>query len=383
MSLRVLSISTLFPSPARPGFGRFVARQFDALAERGDVELTVISPIAKPLRGGKLSTDQSRRYPVHYLPFGTIPLIGAGFNPALIRDTALPLVRSLHETAPFDLVDAQFFFPDGPAAGLIAGELGLPLSIKARGSDINYWGFRSGPALQMLAAAKHAKALLAVSTALKTEMSRQGLELGKTSVHYTGLDHGLFRPRPRIEARRELNELVRFDDAPLLVSVGNLIPLKRHSLTIEALALLPDARLVIVGIGPEDARLRKLAAKLGVSDRVVMAGSLPPNTIATLLSAANVLVHTSKSEGLANVWLEALACGTPIVATDVGGAQEVVSTDTAGRLVEPLPDAVAEGIRELLLHPLLQSEVAANAQKFSWQTNAAELSAHYHRIAGR
>jgi glycosyltransferase involved in cell wall biosynthesis len=381
--LRVLSISTLFPSPARTGFGRFVAKQFDALAERGDVELTVISPIAKPLRGGKPTTDQSRRYPVHYLPFGTIPLIGAGFNPALIRDAALPLIRSLHKTAPFDLIDAQFFFPDGPAAGLIAGEFGLPLSIKARGSDINYWGLRNSPARYMLAAAKHAKSLLAVSEALKAEMARQGLELGKTAVHYTGLDHGLFHPRPRTEARKELAELVQFDDPPLLVSVGNLIPLKRHNLAIEALALLPEARLVIAGIGPEDARLRRLAAKLGVSDRVVMAGSLSPNRIATLLSAANVLVHTSKNEGLANVWLEALACGTPVVATDVGGAQEVVNADTAGRLVEPWPVAVAAGIRELLLNPLSQSEVAANAQKFSWEANAAELSAHYHRIAGR
>lgn len=383
MTLRVLSISTLFPRPDNPGFGRFVARQFDALAERGDVDLTVINPIAQPFRGGKPALDQSRRYPVHHLPFGSIPLIGAWLNPSLIRDAALPLVRELHEVQPFDLVDAQFFFPDGPAAGLIAGELGLPLTIKARGSDINYWGWRTASARQMQAAARHAKALLAVSEALREQMSFRDLELGKTVVHYTGLDHALFKPMPRTEARANIGDIVPADGRPLLVTVGNLVPVKRQTLAIEAFAQLPNARLVIAGQGPEQARLRGLSAQLGIADRVVMPGALPPERLATLLSAADVLVHTSRNEGLANVWIEALACGTPVVTTAVGGAAEVVRTVTAGRLVEASPDSVASAIREILANPPSQAEVAANAARFSWENNAAELVAHWQRLAGK
>ena len=380
--LQILSISSLFPRPDKPGFGRFVERQFNALAARGDVDLTVISPIGKRFVGGKASLDSSRAYPVYYQPFGSIPLIGAAFNPAFMADAVTPLARQLHDKNPFDLVDAQFFFPDGPAAGLLAGRLDLPLTIKARGSDINYWGYRRSAIGQMQAAARHAKALLAVSDALKAEMSFFGLELGKTAVHYTGLDHGLYRPHPRAEARAAVADLIPSDSKPLLVSIGNLIPLKRQGLAIRALVLLPDMRLAIVGQGPDAAKLGKLAAKLGVADRVTLTGALPPGRIAVLLSSADALLHTSKNEGLANVWIEALACGTPLVITDVGGAREVVQSPTAGRLVERTTDAIAAAVRELLATPPSQAEVAAHAARFSWEANAAQLAEHYRLVAG-
>lgn len=379
MTLRVLSLSTLFPRPDKPGFGRFVARQFDALVERGDVDLTVVSPIAQPLRGGAPTIDRTRAYPVHYVPFASVPLLGARWNPALIARAVLPLIRRLHAEAPFDLIDAQFFYPDGPAAARIAATLDLPLTIKARGSDIHYWGERPFARHQMLSAAWQSKGQLVVSGALRNDMAALGMSADKIAVHYTGLDHGLFHPRERSAARAGLNLPA---DAPLLASAGNLIPLKGHALAIEALAEIPTARLAIAGTGPEADRLKALAARIGLAERVHLLGALGPEDIAQLLAAADAMVLPSENEGLANVWIEALACGTPLVITDVGGAREVVTSPSAGRLVARNPAAIAAGVHEVLAAAYPQAEVAAHAARFCWEANAAQLAEHYRLVAG-
>lgn len=391
--LRVLSLSTLFPSAARPGFGLFVARQAQALAARGDVELAVIHPIAlapQPFDRFINSADE-RALPamaqdwgveVHYPRFRTLPRFGVRWNPALIARTVLPLARRLHAERPFAVVDAQFFYPDGPAAARVAEALGLPLSIKARGSDIHLWGARPFARKQMLAAARQAGGLLAVSDALRADMIALGMPAEKIAVHYTGLNGALFHAVPRAEARARLGEWGA-GDGPLLASVGNLIPLKGQHLVIQALAQLPDARLVIAGKGPEEQNLRDQAAGMGLAERVIVAGSVAPERIALLLSAADAMVLPSEREGLANAWVEALACGAPLVITDVGGAREVVCSHDAGRIVDRTPPAIAAGIRDLLANPPTKAAVAAQASRFSWDANAAQLATHFHRLAGK
>ncbi len=376
----MLSLSTLFPRADQPGFGRFVERQFAALAERGDIDLTVISPIARPLLAGTVHCDETRGYPVHYLPFATIPRYGGRWNPALIARAALPLVRKLHTAAPFDLIDAQFFYPDGPAAARIAAELGLPLSIKARGSDIHYWGAQGYALKAMLAAADAAGGLLAVSEALKADMAALGMPSAKIAVHYTGLDHTRFFQRPQQHGRDAIAAIMLAPrDGPLLITPGNLIPLKGQALVIEALAELPDVRLLIAGSGPDLGRLKARAGQLGLGERFHFA-TLNPAQMALALSAADALVLPSEREGLANVWIEALACGTPLVITDVGGAREVVTSPAAGRLVERNPKAIAEAVRELLADPPARGIVAAHAERFSWEANAAQLAEHYRKL---
>ena len=391
--LRVLSISTLFPNAARPGFGLFVARQTQALARRGDVTMLVINPIAiapppfdrfinSPEELALPSSTRDWGVEVQYPRFITIPRFGVRWNPARIASALLPLARRRHAEYPFDAVDAQFFYPDGPAAARIARALDLPLSIKARGSDIHLWGGKTFAREQMLTAARQADGLLAVSEALRQDMIALGMPAEKIAVHYTGLDTELFHPRPRAQARERLSDLVPAD-GPLIVSAGNLIPLKGQHLVIEALGALPDTRLVLAGQGPEDAALRAQASRLGLADRIVFAGNLQPSRLADLLSAADVMALPSEREGLANVWVEALACGTPLVITDVGGAREVVRQPAAGRIVERSAQAIAQAIGDILAAPPSQSDVAAEAARFSWSTNAAELAAHFARIAAR
>lgn len=392
--LRVLSISTLFPSPVRPGFGLFVARQADAVALRDDIDLTVVNPIAAlPWPLSRLSQsavpafDDTRGYPVHHIGFATIPRFGARWNPALIARAVRPLVRRLQAERPFDVVDAQFFYPDGPAAARIAADLGLPLSIKARGSDIHYWGSVPYARRQIESAAEQAARILAVSGALKADMAALGMTADKIAVHYTGLDHATFYPRDKAAARAQL---AGFDNiaAPvpanmrLVVSTGNLIPLKGQALVIRVLAELPDTRLLLAGSGPDLAELRSLAADLGLADRVHF-GQLSPVQLATALASADAMALPSAREGMANAWIEALACGTPLVITDVGGAREVVRSAAAGRLVARNPEAIAQGLRDLFANPPATADVSAQAELFSWQQTAADLAAYWHEMAAR
>lgn len=394
MVRRLLSIATLYPAPQRPGFGRFVARQMAALAAREDWAVTVINPIGlppvplaryAPLRAIPAS-EQQDAVSVHHPPFALLPGLSGRFNPALIARAVLPLARRLHAETPFDLVDAQFFYPDGPAAARIARALGLPYGIKARGSDIHYWGTRPAALAQMRTAANGAAALLAVSRVLARDMAALGIgTLDSIAVHYTGLDHSRFRPLPRAAARAlasAIPTLGVWSEGRLVVSVGALIAIKGHALAIEALAALPqDVRLALVGSGEDEPALRALAARLGLERRVLFLGTVGHETLPALLCAADAMVLASEREGLANAWIEALACGTPVVIPDVGGAREVVTSPAAGRLVARNPAAIAQGLSEVLAQAAPQEEVAACAARFNWDGNAARLAAIYESAA--
>lgn len=385
--MRVLSLSTLFPSPARPAFGKFVANQMRAVAERGDVDLVMVNPIGVPpwplsLRepyrtfAGCPAESELDGLRIHHPRFPLIPAIGGDSNPARIARSILPLVRRLHEERPFALVDAQFFFPDGPAAAMLARALGLPLTIKARGSDIHYWSGRPKALAQILAAADQADAVLSVSAALGRDIAALGITADKIHVHYTGLDHGRFRVTPRAQALKTLAAAAGLDlpeGAPLVVCPGALIAIKGQALAIAALAQLPQAHLALAGVGPDEATLRAQAEALGLRERVHFMGQVSHDVLPVLMSAAAAVVLPSEREGLANVWVEALACGAPLVIPDIGGAREVVRDDSAGRIVARDSGAIAEALRALIEAPVPQDVVAGHAAGFSWGANAERL----------
>ena len=392
--LRVLSLSTLFPAPPRPGFGKFVEYQMRAVVARGDTDLVIVNPLGLPpwplvqrepyrTLATCPPTSQLGTATVHHPRFRTLPLLGADRNPARIADAVLPLVRRLHAECPFDLVDSQFFFPDGPAAMRIAAELGVPFTIKARGSDIHYWSTRPIALAQMREAADAAGGMLAVSEALRRDMSALGFRGQQIAVHYTGLDHARFRPTPRAEMRRAMAQRFLLPvDGPLLLTPGALIAIKGQALAIEVLVSLPETHLALAGTGADDASLRALADRIGLASRVHFLGQVSHDVLPQLMAAADVVVLPSEREGLANVWIEALACGTPLVIPDIGGAREVVCTDASGRISARDASAIAAAVRELLDARPDQATVAASAARFSWDTNAAELVAFWNRVAG-
>jgi len=380
--LRVLTLATLFPNAVRPTLGVFVERQALALAARPEVAVEVVAPVGLPVWPLSLHPHYAplRRLPrretwkgliVHRPLYRVWPLVGARTTAASMARALLPLLREIHARFPFEMIDAEFFWPDGPAAMRLAEALGVPFSVKARGSDIYHWGDRPGIAGQIAEAGRRAGGLLAVSGALKAEMAARGLPEERIRVHHTGVDLDRFRPLDRAAAKATLGV-----SGPLLVCAGALIARKGQALAIEALADLPDAVLLLVGEGPARPALERLARRLGVAARVRFLGARPHVDLPALLGAADVTVQPSATEGLANVWVEALACGTPVVTCDVGGAREAIDRPEAGRLVARHPAAIAAAVRALLADPPPPAAVRKAAEKFSWERNAEELELH-------
>lgn len=394
--MRVLSIATLFPNPVKPSFGVFVGNQMRAVVARGEVDLTVVSPIGIPpwplsmrepyvrLKDVPEVSDVAG-LSVHYPKFTTYPKLGGDTNPGRIARAVLPLVRKLHREKPFDLVDAQFFFPDGPAAAIVARELGVPLTIKSRGADIHFWGQRPHALKQMLDAANGSAGLLAVSQALCEDMIALGMPADRIEIHYTGLDREKFHPIERGAARALVSAMPNlgiWSEGPLIVTPGALIPRKGQALVIEALPRLPQARLALAGAGEDEARLRTLAKRLGVEERVHFLGLVDHELLPHVLCAADVLVLPSASEGLANVWVEGLACGTPIVIPDIGGAREIVSDASAGRIAARTPEAIAAAVEDILADPPSQAQVAEHVSRFSWGVNAQNIVRFWKGVLG-
>jgi len=390
---RLLSLATLYPNASAPRFGTFVARSLEALAARGDWRVTVINPIGvPPVRFGIYRTLSAaavdgieHKVAVHRPTFPLIPRFGGRLNPHLIAHAVLPLVKRLHAETPFDLVDAQFFYPDGPAAALVAAALDLPLAIKARGADISYWGRRGYALKKMRAAAGKASVVLAVSQALARDMAALGLPGDKIRIHYTGLDRDLFHPLDRIECRRRAAEHFGFElplGAPLLVTVGALIERKGQAFVLRALARVPGAQLLLVGKGEDRTKLHDIAVAEGVAERVHFLGSLDHTMLPVVLSAADAMVLPSASEGLANAWVEALACGCPLVISDAGGARELLTHPEAGRIVARDPAAIAEAVRALIEQPPDRDVVSATVERFSWPAHAEALDAIYSALTG-
>lgn len=383
--LRVLTLASLYPDASRPNFGVFVERQTLGLAAHPDVDLRVVAPIGLP------PWPLSRH--AHYaalaaLPpreiwqgvdtwrprFTTLPATQGRFHvPALVRRLT-PLLTELRRDFPFDVIDAEFFFPDGPAAVALGRHFGVPVSIKARGADIHHWGSAPATAAQVVTAGRQADGLLTVSDALKADMVALGMPAAGIRVHHTGVDLARFAPGDRTVLKAALGVT-----GPLIVSLGALIPRKGHDIVLRAVAALPGVALLIAGEGPERIALTAAIAALGVGDRVRLLGAVPHGEMPALLAAADVMALASASEGLANAWVEALACGTPIVITAAGGAGDVVRSAAAGRIVARDADAFRAAIADLLAAPPAPHDTRQAALGFTWEANRAAL---YDHLAG-
>ncbi|BCA59036.1 glycosyltransferase [Sphingomonas sp. HMP6] len=380
--LRVLTLSTLFPDATRPNFGVFVERQTLGLAAHPNVELRLVAPVGLPpwpLSRHAHYADLAQ-LPEHetwkgldtYRPrFTTLPGTGGRFHAGALTRRLIPLLTRLRRDFAFDVIDAEFFFPDGPAAVALGRHFGVPVSIKARGADIHHWGRAAPTGTQVIAAGQAADGVLAVSQAMRADMTALGIPADQIRVHHTGVDLDRFAPRDRIAAKAAYGVT-----GPLIVSLGALIPRKGHHIVINALAALPSATLLIAGDGPERTALTAQIAALGLGERVRLLGSVPHADLPALLGAADVMALASSSEGLANAWVEALACGTPIVVTDAGGAGEVVTDPAYGRIVQRSGDAFAAGIAELLVNPHAPDAVRRGAEGFTWDANTAALYEH-------
>jgi teichuronic acid biosynthesis glycosyltransferase TuaC len=381
--LRLLTFTTLFPNSQQPSHGVFVENRLRHLVASGEVESVVVAPVPYFPSGARCFRDWARYarvdrqemrhdLAVYHPRFPVIPRVGMSIGPPLLAAATIRFVRRLLANGlNIDVIDAHYFYPDGVAAVWIGRRLRRPVVITARGTDINLIPRYALPRRMIRWGIAKADRLVAVSEALKRALVDLGATSDGVEVLRNGVDLSMFCPTDRRVARQDLG-LTR----PTLLSVGHLIERKGHDRVIEAMRQLPDFDLLIVGEGPEREALGHLARRVGVADHVRFLGLLPHTTLSQVYGASDALVLASSREGWANVLLEAMACGTPVVAANNWGNPEVVKTPASGVLMEQnTPEGIARAVRTLFANLPARAATRAYSERFSWDdTTRAQIA---------
>lgn len=383
--MRVLTFTSLFPNPTQPSLGIFVYQRVAALARRPDVSVHVIAPVPyfpawAPFERWRGKARVPRQEQIGALTvchprYLLLPKISMPLHGWLMFLGCITVARRLSRNAPFDCIDAHYIYPDGFAAILLGKLLGVPVILSARGTDVNLF-----PSFRLIRpmirwALQRAAGIITVSAALKDALLRLGVPADRVRVIPNGVDPTRFYPLNRGEARSAL-------DLPtagqIVLSVGGLAPHKGFHVLVQAMAKLlsriPDLKLYIVGEGPMRRNLERQVRSLGVESRVCLVGSQANDRLQLWYNAADVTCLASTREGMPNVVLESMACGTPVVATRVGGVPEVIVSPELGVLVAHDWESLASGL-ESALHKTWDREALTRAGcSRTWETVAKEVA---------
>ncbi len=382
---RVLSLSTEFPNPREPGKGLFVRSRLEAIRSRAP--LFVVAPIASldyanPQRNLLAAVGIPREREEGCLqvlhPRWLYPPYGGWTNAFFLFARLLPVLARLRARRPFDVIDAHFAHPEGIAAVLLGRILGRPVLVTLRGSELRYYRQRS-KRYWMSWALRRADRVIAVSNGLRDLAVDLGVDPQRVTTVPNGIDADVFFRRDRL-ACRSSHGIAPADR--IILSAGDLAELKGHHRIIAAVKNLNDrgvrSRLLIAGgigrSGRHAETLRRQVTANGLGDRVAFLGEVTQETLAELMSAADVFCLASSTEGWPNVVNEALACGTPVVATDVGAVRQMIVSDRYGFVV-PIHDgeALAEALRAALSGQWDHEAISARGRSRSWSQVAEDV----------
>jgi glycosyltransferase involved in cell wall biosynthesis len=386
LRLRILTFTSLYPSRVNPLQGIFIHQRVVHLARRPGNSVEVIAPVPYfpswlPLPRWRQFSEIPREEEIdgvriHYPRYPLLPRISMPAHGMLMYLSSLSLALRLHREKTFDCIDAHFVYPDGFAAVRLGKRLGLPVVVSARGTDINvYPSFRLiRPMLRWTLT--HAAGAIAVSADLRNKVIALGIPEAKIQVIANGVDTARFHPLDAKSARKQLGLP---EGGPIAVSVGSLIESKGHHLLIASVAKLaaqfPKLRLYVIGEGVYRANLEELVREKQLQNKVFLPGNRPNEELPLWFSAADLSCLMSSREGWPNVVPEALACGTPVLATRAGGIPEILTSPELGMFVERNVDSIAAGLEQALARAWNREEIARHARSRSWGTVAAEVEA--------
>lgn len=398
----IVVFSTLFPHSGQPGAGLFIReRMFRVGAE---LPLVVVSPQPWfPLQG------LLRRWKPHFRPPAPRQMQQQGVQVLLPRFFSVPglfqsldgwfmavgsylTLRRLKKRGQLDILDAHFVYPDGYAATRLGRWLKVPVTITLRGTEPRHSEMpRLRPLMQT--ALRRATRVFSVSASLKRVAEKLGTDPDKARVIGNGVDLQRFQPQDHQQQRSALGLPA---NARVMISVGGLVPRKGYHRVIEVMPALlkqhPELHYVVIGgpcaEGDNSADLIALTTRLGLQQRVHFLGSMPPDALSGPLSAADLFVLSTSNEGWANVFLEAMACGLPVITTDVGGNAEVVCDRQLGTVV---PFGDADALRTALDEALQRVDrdgwdrdfILAYARDNSWDNRVRILLEEFRAIAAR
>lgn len=374
--MRLLFFSNVHPNPLAPGKGTFNGALVRALGQHHAVH--VICPVSwiDRFRSQRASFSNS---PILLQPTVTASYPTFWYPPKLFRSryhqwlewsVRARVDRDLKSFQP-DAVISYWAHPDGSVALQIARQLGVPAISMVGGSDVLLIG-RQGPRRQaILQTLRDSDAVIAVSEDIAQQLTDDGVPASKMHVVRRGVDEEIFRSGDQIAARRKLGLPI---EARILVGVGRLVPVKDWPTLVTACAEINQTQAVqchILGDGPGRGALERQIASLGLADRVKLQGGQPQSQLGDWYRAADLVVLPSLSEGVPNVLLEAISCGTPFVASQVGGIPEIADPNR-DRLVPPRQSrALAAAILERLSTTI--ATVPRRITPLTWQASAQQV----------
>ncbi len=390
--MRVLVLSSVYPSATIPTRGIFVHERTRHLSSVDQIE--VVAPVSwfplnRLLRGKDRALVPAAEVRdgvrVSHPRFLSIPRVGKSLDGLLYFASVLPALLRLRRRFRFDLIDAHFAYPDG-LAGILLGRLfDVPVVVTLRGTEVRMARSRLRRPQAALVVRRAAR-VIAVSQSLADLAVSLGAPPDRVRVIPNGVDGSRFRAGPKAHARKRLGLPA---DRPLIVSVGGLTERKGHHRVIAALPRLllrhPGALFAAVG-GPSvegnvEPLLRRLAAELDLEGHVLLPGATPHEEIATWLQAADLFCLATANEGRPNAVMEALACGVPVVTTDVGGNREIVEPGRDGLLV-PFGDgpALERALESALDRRWDHEAISARARSRTWDQTGAQVVATFEEI---
>lgn len=381
--MRVLTFTSLFPDSTRPNFCIFIYQRMAHFARRSGNSVTVVAPV--PYVPFWMPGKKAREYraipreerfgdlQVFHPRYPLLPKIGQSLHGLLMYLGVKGLVREQVELGA-DCIDAHFVYPDGYAAVRMGQRLNVPVIVSARGTDVNRTPNVTLVRPLVKWTLQNARGLIGVSQALSDAMVGLGASPEKVQTIGNGVDIKTFFPIDQAAARQSLKLPA---DKKIIVSVGGLVAHKGHKLLVQAVSDLKlggtQVQLYIAGEGAQRTSLERQISDLGLAADVFLLGNVANDQLRHWYSAADVSCLASSREGWANVLLESMACGTPVVATRVWGTPEVVASDDLGLLVEPTAPAIAEGLNSALDRSWDRARIAAYARQRTWDVVAEQV----------
>ncbi|WP_226992171.1 glycosyltransferase [Aliiglaciecola lipolytica] len=395
--LKIAVLSSLFPNSVRKQSGLFVRERMFRVAEFADIE--VVSPVPwfpgqgfirffkpnyRPMPGKE---EIQQGITVHFPRFLSFPKFFRKLDGIMMARAAHKVLRKINQRENIDIIDSHFTYPDGFAATKVARKMDKKVTITLRGTELSHSQYPA-KRKQMLQAWRDADHMICVAESLKKLAVSLGADSHKFTVVGNGVDTQKFSVIPPINARQTLGI---DEDAKVLITVGGLVKRKGFHRVIacipELLQSFPKLVYLIVGgasaEGNIESQLREQAESLGVTEHVRFLGSLPPKKLSAPLSSADVFVLSTANEGWANVILESMACGTPVIASDVGGNSEVINSPIIGEIF-PFDDhkALLASLKNGLNKSWDRQAIVAYAAENHWDTRMAKLMDIYRDLLG-
>ncbi len=375
--MNLLFISREFPGKREPEQATFNRQQIGGLSAR--MKIKVISPrpwfpfcrrhLYYPILP-LIEREKRGNIEIFYPKFFNLPVLGRNFQPFFLSLALCRTVRKIRRNFPFDAIYTNPLYPDAAASLTIGRRFKVPITAAALGSDVNMSLNSRWRRRQLMKVLKNVSAVMTVSNDLQKKVTDIFPQV-KCKTIYDGVDHTLFQPIERAEARKLLGLK---KEGKIILFIGNLLKSKGvQELKNGFLQLAkPGDTLFFIGDGP----MKKRLADKKTGCAVILKGRIPHQEISLWLNAADLLCLPSYQEGVPNVILEALACGTPVVATKVGGIPEILPERECGILV-PAGDTLVlmEAIKEALKKEWDRKKIRLQGLKFSWEKNVKELEA--------